>query len=69
MADVRAKALWAPAVSLMALLANCHRDPKKGRAARPQDFWPFDRQCERVPKVGIDVLKEVFIKGRVPQVK
>ncbi len=21
-------------------MANCHRDPKKGRAFRPQDFMP-----------------------------
>ena len=26
---------------MMALLANCNRDPRKGRALRPEDFDPF----------------------------
>lgn len=26
---------------MMALLANCNRDPRKGRALRPEDFDPY----------------------------
>jgi hypothetical protein len=41
MAAARSAHDWAIAASVMALLANCHRDPKKGRAAKPADFDPF----------------------------
>ena len=41
MAEARAKERWAHTSSLMALIANAHRDPKKGRAFRPDDFNPY----------------------------
>lgn len=28
---------------MMALLANCNRDPRKGRALRPEDFDPYSQ--------------------------
>ena len=48
----------------MALQANCHRDPKKKRPFRPEDFDPYAGQEERetevrVPDLG--VLKTVFV--------
>lgn len=50
----------------MALLANCHRDPKKTRAYRPSDFDPFNQPKEQAHvEVGIDILK-VFVDGKVP---
>lgn len=57
---------WARTGSLMALLANCHRDPKRSRAYRPSDFDPFARSAAPM-KVGVDVLKDVFIHGKVPE--
>ena len=33
---------------MMALLANCNRDPRKGRALRPEDFDPY---ADREPAV------------------
>jgi len=65
MAEARARDEWARMSSLMALIANCHRDPKKTRALRPSDFDPFAKASRPVP-VGIEVLKEVFIEGKVP---
>ncbi len=65
MAEGRARDEWARMSSLMALIANAHRDPKKTRAFRPRDFDPFAKRHEPV-KVGVDVLKDVFIHGRVP---
>lgn len=50
--------------SLMALFANAHRDPKKGRPFRPADFDPFaagKQAAPRAPNVGIGVLKTVFV--------
>lgn len=41
MADGRAKFEWGIASSLMALLANLNRDPKKGKPFKPSDFNPF----------------------------
>jgi hypothetical protein len=69
MADAASRDRWQHTASLMALLANCHRDAKKSRAFRPKDFHPFERprrsQSERKPpKVGIGVLKQVFVDRR-----
>jgi len=40
MSEGQGQAWWSVASALMALLANCHRDPK-GRALRPDDFNPY----------------------------
>jgi len=63
MAEGRRREAWSGLASLEALLANCHRDPKKTRAFRPGDFDPFARK-QTVPKVPITVLKDVFIDGK-----
>ena len=67
MAEARARDEWGRTSALMALLANCHRDPKKTRAFRPRDFDPF-AQPTRPVKVDISVLKDVFIDGRLEAV-
>ena len=41
MADGAQRDRWARASSMMALMANLNRDPKKGRPFRPEDFDPF----------------------------
>lgn len=41
MADGRRAEQWVYWSSLMALLANCHRDQKKSKPARPLDFNPY----------------------------
>ena len=67
MAEARQHDLWNYASSMMALLANIHRDPKKGRALRPQDFHPLAhaRARRRQPlKADISVLKSVFVDNR-----
>jgi hypothetical protein len=69
MADAASRDRWQHTASLMALLANCHRDAKKSRAFRPKDFHPFEKPrrspAERKPpKVGIGVLKQVFVDRR-----
>jgi hypothetical protein len=69
MADAASRDRWQHTASLMALMANCHRDAKKSRAFRPKDFHPFEKSrrsaAERKPpKVGIGVLKQVFVDRR-----
>ena len=66
MADGAVKAEWARTSSVMALIANCHRDPEK----EPIDADYFNPTKQREPeppppKVDIGVLKSVFMrKGR-----
>lgn len=57
---------WGRTSSVMALLANCHRDPKRSRAFRPKDFDPFTARG-KPPKVSIEVLKEMFINRKTPK--
>ncbi|MDX9911214.1 MAG: hypothetical protein RBS39_05235 [Phycisphaerales bacterium] len=66
MAEARQRHDWAMTSSLLALLANCHRDPKKSRPLKPADFDPFARatnQSDRIP-TDVGVLKDVFIKKK-----
>ncbi len=54
---------WSRFSSLMALVANCHRDPKKSRELKPRDFDPFPRRRpEPKLKMGIGILREVFCR-------
>jgi len=66
MAEARAKDEWSRMSVLLALLANCHRDPKKTRAFRPSDFDPFAKRPAPIP-VDMDSLKAVFLEGFSPR--
>ena len=51
--------------SLMALIANVNRDPKKHRAFRPRDFNPYERRrTEGIPltAANMHLLKKAFVK-------
>jgi hypothetical protein len=65
MAEARQHDLWNYASAVMALLANIHRDPKKGRAFKPIDFHPISssraRKTRAPLKADISVLKAVFV--------
>jgi len=61
MAEARQRDEWTRTASVMALVANTQRDPKKGRPFRPADFDPFQHATSRTPKVGVGVLKSVFV--------
>ncbi len=63
MAEAKARDEWSRTSALMALIANCHRDPKKGRPFKPADFDPFVQRAAPI-RVGIEILKDVFIKGQ-----
>lgn len=52
MAEARQRVSWGQLSALMALLANCHRDPKKrSRPFEVEDFDPTQRRAERAPSV------------------
>ena len=64
MAEGRGRAAWAHTSSVLALIANVNRDPKRQRPFRPADFDPYAEEGERdlvIPHAGIRVLKQVFI--------
>lgn len=62
MAEASSRTAWAHTSAVLALLANAHRDPKKGRPFTPADFNPHLRRKEPVvARVGIAVLKQVFV--------
>jgi hypothetical protein len=62
MAEAVSRQRWAHTSAVMCVIANCHRDPKKGRPFTPADFNPHLRRTEPVvAKVGIAVLKQVFV--------
>ena len=66
MAEGRERDEWSRMSVLCALIANAHRDPKKGRAFRPSDFDPFQRERGEVIEVNRDnigLLREAFTGG------
>lgn len=67
MAEGRQRSDWAQTSTLLALLANAHRDPRKTRAFKPSDFDPFARTSEHA-RADISALKAVFIDGVAPKI-
>lgn len=61
MGEAKSQQLWAHTSALLAMLANVHRDPQKTRAYKPAEFNPHRRRPEKLPKVGIAALKQVFV--------
>lgn len=68
MARGRSQAQWHIASAQMALLANCHRDPKR-KPAKPADFNfdPLDPKNHRTTDhrplmVPVSTLKHVFVR-------
>lgn len=69
MAEGHNRDAWGRMSALLALTANCHRDPKKGRVFKPADFDPTtrpetDRQVIRVTKDNIGLMKQAFTTGK-----
>jgi len=65
MAEGRHENLWMLASAVMALLANCHRDPKK-RAFTPDDFNPMVHRTGRADAIrvtpeNVGDLREAFV--------
>ncbi|MFM2093827.1 MAG: hypothetical protein RIS70_951 [Planctomycetota bacterium] len=65
MGEAKSQQAWAHTSSVLAMLANLHRDPKKTRTYKPDDFNPHVRKHSvTIQKVGIGLLKQVFIDSR-----
>lgn len=66
MAEGRSRDEWGRTSSLLAMIANVNRNPRKRRPYRPGDFDPTAKPAKPV-KVGVGVLKDVFLHGKVPE--
>lgn len=62
MADARLEYDWGHTSSLMALIANCNRD-EKTPPYTPRFFNPLYPPAKPA-KVGVSILKDVFIDGK-----
>ena len=73
MAEARVRDQWARTSSVMALIANTHRDPRKGKPFKPSDFAPGsagsgnDGENQAPPRVGVEVLRQVFLPRNHPR--
>jgi hypothetical protein len=65
MAEGRGRDEWGRMSSLLALIANVNRDPKRTRAFKPADFNPYEarRPMGGIPltKANMGLLKQVFV--------
>lgn len=64
MAEARAKEKWNHTSSILCLIANIYRDPKKHRAFKPTDFSPFHSKPAEVikdTKAGFAAMKAIFV--------
>ncbi len=70
MADARRKDQWSHTAAVLALTANVHRNPKKrSKPYSPAEFHPLvertpNPEGTRIDKIGIRVLKRVFVDRR-----
>ncbi len=63
MVDARRQDQWSHTAAVMALVANVHRNPKRRSSPySPAEFHPLaERKQVSVAKVGVRVLKDVFV--------
>lgn len=62
MAEAHLDERWSHTASLLALIANVNRDPKKTGPFKASDFHPGKRKQPVTETADISVLKDVFIK-------
>ena len=66
MADSRVKDNWNHTSSLLAMLFNINRDPKKQPAVSPENFNPYERkgECSKDTRLAFKCMKQIFIKQK-----
>ena len=64
MADARGKFEWEQTASLMALIVNLVRDPKKSKPAKPEAFNPYAQKEQKITKAPLSILKDVFVRDK-----
>lgn len=63
MAEGRGRAEWSRTSEILAMLFNSHRDPKKQKERKPQDFNPYPKEKDAKPaaKSDLKILKTLFV--------
>jgi len=64
MAEAKGKDNWQHTSTVLALLANINRDPKKQKAFTPDDFNPYRKEPEKrtiLKGKDLRILKDVFV--------
>ena len=70
MHEARERERWNHTGAVLCLLANLHRDPKKHRPFRPEDFHPCaEKHSGAVEDTGMAfrLMKEAFVKTNRPE--
>ena len=60
MTEARGRFEWGQTASLMALIANVLRDPKKCRNVKPSDFNPYNTNPKT--KAPVSILRDIWCK-------
>jgi hypothetical protein len=62
MAEAKSKDNWNHTSTLLALMININRDPKKQRAVKPKELNPHEQKVKDVLRgKGLRILKDVFV--------
>ena len=67
MVEGRTQEDWNHTASVLAMVANVNRDPKKGRPLNPADFHPMREtkaSAPPPPKAPVSLLKTIFVENR-----
>jgi hypothetical protein len=68
MCEAKERSAWQRTAAVLALIANCHRDPHRSRAFTPADFLPDNPARESLPPTAdLTVLKSVFVDRHQPE--
>ena len=59
MAEAKQRDNWSHTSVILALTANCNRDPKK-RPFQPSDFNPFESAKKGKQRIDIEAMKAMF---------
>ena len=63
MADARGKDNWNHTSSLLAMLFNINRDPKKQRAVSPEIFNPYiTNKAKKDTRMAFNFMKSLWVK-------
>jgi len=65
MAEAKGKDNWQHTSTVLALLANINRDPKKQKAFSPDDFNPYRKEPQKktiLKGKDLRILKDVFVR-------
>ena len=60
MTEARGRFEWGQTASLLAMIANVLRDPKKTKAVKPADFNPYN--VKQKTKAPVSILRDIWCK-------